>query len=222
MKLTKKQKIFFSICAVAVACLVIGFISILALVKSNYLFKMDGDFISFSLNMRNNFWNGFFKTITHLGSVYLLMIVAIITAIFIKPIMAKLLALANFGGAAILNIIVKYAVQRTRPIGLGLIEETGYSFPSAHAMLSLVALGFVAYWLWKILDKRWLKITISVLVGFIVLIVGFSRVYLGVHFITDVLAGWLLGGAVLICSICAYELIVYLKKVKDAEKPKDF
>ncbi len=88
-----------------------------------------------------------------------------------------------------LNYILKLIFSRTRPIDINIITETGYSFPSGHAMISLAIYGFLAYLLWKS-DYKYKKIGVSLLVLLIVLI-GISRIYLGVHYTSDVIAGFI-------------------------------
>ena len=88
-----------------------------------------------------------------------------------------------------LNYILKLIFSRTRPIDINIITETGYSFPSGHAMISLAIYGFLAYLLWES-DYKYKKIGVSLLVLLIVLI-GISRIYLGVHYTSDVIAGFI-------------------------------
>jgi len=88
-----------------------------------------------------------------------------------------------------LNICLKDLFQQPRPFELnpnvGLVPEEGYGLPSYHAQSAVVVWGSLSAWA----HKRWLWIAGIVLI----ILIGFSRVYLGVHFPTDVLAGWLLG-----------------------------
>ncbi len=91
------------------------------------------------------------------------------------------------GGAAILNLAAKQSFERIRPqLWLSIAPETTYSFPSGHAMGSMALAAALVVLLWP---TRWRSITL--LVGaFFVLMVGLSRVYLGVHYPSDILAGW--------------------------------
>ncbi len=95
-------------------------------------------------------------------------------------------------GALALNLILKSVFERARPdLWDKLVHESSYSFPSGHAMMS-AALGFaliIALW-----DSRWRWWAVWFAAIFIPLI-GFTRLYLGVHYPTDILAGWLVSGA---------------------------
>lgn len=98
----------------------------------------------------------------------------------------------SVAGAAILNQILKAVFERQRPdLWTQLIHESSYSFPSSHAMAS-AALGFaIIACLWR---SRWRWYGVGAGVTYI-LFVGFSRMYLGVHYPTDIMAGWVVSGA---------------------------
>ena len=101
---------------------------------------------------------------------------------------------------------MKYIFQRPRPdIALRLIEESGYSFPSGHSMNCLVSYGILAYLLLRYCENRKLAKLLSVGLCLIVILIGLSRVYVGVHFPTDVIGGWSLGIAVLVAMMYAFE-----------------
>jgi len=102
--------------------------------------------------------------------------------------------------ASLLNVAIKYIIRRPRP-EISVIDEIGYSFPSAHAMLTMVVLGFVAYLVIKFVKNKWLKVGLTSLLGLVIFFVGLSRVILGVHFFTDVLAGWIIAIPILIAEI---------------------
>ncbi len=91
--------------------------------------------------------------------------------------------------------LIKEIVQRNRPEEtLHLIQQGGYSFPSGHAMTGLVFYGLTLYFILSFIKKssiRWMLLAIGVTYIFLI---GFSRIYLGVHYPSDVLAGWCLGG----------------------------
>ncbi len=103
-------------------------------------------------------------------------------------------------GAAIIEI-VKRVVGRTRPEILEpILVETGFSFPSGHSANAMVAYGIVAVVVGRTTLGRWTRVAIQVLLGAVIVLVGISRVWLGVHFPTDVIGGWALGAV----AVCAY------------------
>ena len=99
------------------------------------------------------------------------------------------LVLASFGGALLLNTLLKLLFARPRPnVFPPLTTETSYSFPSGHAMAAVAVYGLLALLLWRRAKRGW-----AVLAGAWVPLVALSRVYLGVHYPSDVLASLALG-----------------------------
>jgi undecaprenyl-diphosphatase len=97
------------------------------------------------------------------------------------------------GGAQVLNSILKGLFQRTRPSPhLGLLPGQSFSFPSGHAMVSAAFYVFLAYLGWRVLRGGWRVVWVG-LIALLVLLIGLSRMYLGVHYPTDVLAGYAAG-----------------------------
>jgi len=114
-----------------------------------------------------------------------------------------ILLFSSVAGGALLNLVLKNIFQRSRPTIPGAyMVETGFSFPSGHSMVSLIFYGVIAYLaLSYIKSKKW-KVFITVITLMICALIGFSRLYLGVHFLTDVLAGWAAGGLWL--AVCIF------------------
>ena len=117
---------------------------------------------------------------------------------------AKLFAIAC-GGGAILNTGLKLVFTRTRPeLWKRLIIENSYSFPSGHALGSVVLYGIIAYFLVQAYPK-YTALFYSLAIG-LVFAISLSRLYLGVHWLTDILAGWCIGGLWLIVCITMLKL----------------
>jgi Membrane-associated phospholipid phosphatase len=145
--------------------------------------------------------------VTNLGST--VWITGVSLAVLAVQIVARrpwlgVAAAATIGLASLGNGLVKELVHRVRPDLLPPIEiEPGYSFPSGHAALSMAAYGIIAVLILRSrlpTVARWLAVTILALV---VGLVGISRVYLGVHYPSDVLGGWLAGGMVVLLFVSA-------------------
>lgn len=108
-------------------------------------------------------------------------------------------AAGTIGFASVLNSTVKFGVGRARPDLLPpLVTERGYSFPSGHSALSTVAYGILALLVIHSDLPRSLKRAIVAALVVLILLVGLSRVYLGVHYPSDVLGGWLSGTAIVL------------------------
>jgi membrane-associated phospholipid phosphatase len=133
---------------------------------------------------------------TFIGEPVLLIVVALSVAYWghlrhqTLVVVAASLALLAFAG----NTALKHLYQRNRPDTMFVqhMKIQSYSFPSGHAFGSVVVLGLLASLLVTRLDQPWSSILGSAL-ALLVILIGVSRVYLGAHFPTDVLAGWLLG-----------------------------
>ena len=100
-----------------------------------------------------------------------------------------------------LNTIIKLIFERERPIEINLIDEIGYSFPSAHAMISLCLYGFLSYLLVKSKLPKYYKVFGVTFMVILTILIGLSRIYLGVHFASDVLGGFACGMVFLVTYI---------------------
>lgn len=92
-------------------------------------------------------------------------------------------------GEVALNNIIKVLIKRIRPAINPLVLETGYSFPSGHTMSTTAFYSFILFFIWKSHLPKILKIIITIPCIIMILSVLISRVYLGVHYISDVTAG---------------------------------
>jgi len=139
--------------------------------------------------------DSFFRAVTSLGDelFYLLLFPFLLWCVdFYLGIRVGIIFLLS----VYLNTGLKEIFQQPRPFEIlpeiQKVHASGYGFPSGHAQSSLVVWGSIAYWKKQI----WIR-NLSVL---LILLIGFSRIYLGVHFPTDILGGWLIGGLILFLS----------------------
>jgi undecaprenyl-diphosphatase len=140
---------------------------------------------------------GWLRPVTELGSTSAEIAVALGAVLIGMALRRPWLGLSGaltIALASIANSLVKLTIARERPELLEpIIEERGFSFPSGHAALSAVAYGVIAVLVARSPLPLLAKQVIAVLMAALVLAVGASRVWLGVHYPTDVLAGWLAG-----------------------------
>jgi undecaprenyl-diphosphatase len=148
-----------------------------------------------------SFYDLFFRVVTELGGIAA--VVAVTTLLigyfwFYKKRRRFALLLAfGVGGAAAANVALKALFQRERPsLWDPSVVETSFSFPSGHAMASAALIACLVVILWRT-RYRWIAAIVG---GIIVLLVGVSRLYLGVHYPTDVIAGW--------CASIAWVMLV--------------
>ncbi|WP_371377605.1 phosphatase PAP2 family protein [Sporomusa aerivorans] len=96
-------------------------------------------------------------------------------------------------GGAVLNFLLKHLFQRARPELFRVVQETGYSFPSGHAMASMCFYGMVAFLIMRIIPSWRGRLTVMTLAVLLIVAIGISRIYLGVHYPSDVVAGYAAG-----------------------------
>lgn len=165
------------------------FLAIAEDVFEQEIFEFDSVVYNFLVNNRNEVLNNFFKIITQFGSAIVLIIITILCVIFIRDKKYKILVPANLVTIAIINIVLKNFFLRPRPNELRLIEETGYSFPSGHAMASTAFYGLLIYIAHEKIENKILRNTICIMLGLLILLISESRIYVGVHYTSDVIAG---------------------------------
>ncbi|KKR52819.1 MAG: Phosphoesterase, PA-phosphatase related protein [Parcubacteria group bacterium GW2011_GWA1_40_21] len=166
----------------------------------NYL---DEKTINFFDSIRTPLLNKFFILISYFGAGDVVIFIVAIVTIFliIKRRKGHIFMLWIILIASILSAyILKLAIHRPRPLG-GIVEETLFSFPSAHAVLSAAFYGFLIYLILQSGKNRPFKFFGSASLLILIILIGFSRLYLGVHYLSDVMAGYLLGGLWLLAGI---------------------
>ena len=131
------------------------------------------------------------KIVTNFGGSIILGLITILILILIKNKKIGLSVLINLCSVTVLNLVLKSILQRPRPNEYRIINETGYSFPSGHSMISMAFYGFIIYLIYKNIKNKYLKWISIILLSILILMIGFSRIYLGVHYVSDVLAGFL-------------------------------
>mgnify|MGYP001202529281 CR=1 FL=1 len=136
------------------------------------------------------------KKITYFGSVYFFLPIGILILFIMikkKNINGIILLLLSTLGSYGLNFLLKNMFIRTRPLKYFLIEQSGYSFPSGHAMVSMTFYTTMFYLLVKNQKRNKIKGILWTINFIIVVLIGVSRMYLGVHWPTDILSGYLIG-----------------------------
>lgn len=167
---------------------------------------MKGDIIGYkiiSTFLISDFTTPIAKFITNFGGAIFLIILTITLFILIKNKKIGLSIILNLIVITGLNQILKYILQRPRPTEYRLIEETGFSFPSGHSMVSMAFYGYLIYLIYKYVKNKDLKWISIVLLSILICSIGISRIYLGVHYTSDVLGGFLISVSYLVIYISA-------------------
>lgn len=141
------------------------------------------------------------KIITFLGSAIFYIPLIIILILLIKDKRITYSICINIVCITILNQLLKFLIQRPRPTKFRIIDASGYSFPSGHSMVSMAFYGFLIYLVYKYVSNNYLKSGIMLFLVLLILFIGISRIYLGVHYTSDVCGGFLISIAYLIIYI---------------------
>ncbi len=152
------------------------------------------------------------RLITQFGGTILMIVWALASLVLIKNKRIAISVVSNLVLIALLNNILKLIVRRARPTGFRLIAETGYSFPSGHSMVSMAFYGYLIYLIYKNVRNKKLRWTLITCFSLLILIIGMSRIYLGVHYTSDVFAGFLFSLGYLVIYTKLTDPIVFLKK----------
>lgn len=160
------------------------------------------------LSLRTDGLNAAVSALTHCGDT--ITVIALCVVLLLLPNRLKYglpVSLAALGGVAVYKPM-KHLFLRARPEqALHLVEQGGYSFPSGHSVTSVVVYGLLLYLIRKHCKNKAIGNTLSVLCGVLMVAIGPSRIYVGVHWPTDVLCGWLIGLGVLFIAIMILERI---------------
>lgn len=187
--------------------LFIGLIGFFALAEDVFNKEiMNGDIIGYKIVSRfliSDFTTPIAKFITNFGGAIFLITLTITLFILIRNKKIGLSIFSNLVIITILNQLLKRILQRPRPTEYRIIEETGYSFPSGHSMISMAFYGYLIYLIYKYAKNKYIKWISIILLSILICSIGISRIYLGVHYTSDVLGGFLISISYLIIYISA-------------------
>ncbi len=166
------------------------------------------------IKLMSNGMTNFMLFMSHLGSAITLIILTIGFILLLKnKINSKSIAI-NLILVFILNRILKFIIARPRPEVLRIVEEKGYSFPSGHSMVATGFYGFLIYLVYKNIKNKKIKYPLIVMLSVLILLIGISRIYLGAHYATDVIGGWIIG----IVYLAFFIKYAYKKMIKKSKK----
>lgn len=201
----KKRNISFMSTRRAVTAMVcflfFVFISYFVITRETLVF--DTVIREYLYSLRNDSLTIFFSAITRLGNwntitaiCFLLLLVPHVRNTFGIPLSATGIL------ASLIQKVLKISFHRARPdLSLHLIQQGGYAFPSGHSFSVLIFYGMLLFLCRRYLKNRTIANLITVLLSCLIPLIGISRVYLGVHYPTDVLGGWSLGLCILMLLI---------------------
>lgn len=191
---------FYILIFFALVIFVLGtnlFVELTEKVQGETIDAFDNKVTDYVTSFRTPELNHFFQFVTDLGDVYAYLIATTAAALFFffklknKRFILQLLGVLIL--SALANMALKRAFDRARPTIEHLVVVKTLSYPSGHAMSAMAFYGFLIYLVFKIKMNKWLRVFLVVLFAALIFFIGLSRVYLGVHFPSDVLGGFIAG-----------------------------
>lgn len=180
---------------------IIIFIVLLIMYNKNLLSDFDNNIYNFIIKFKSNYVTDLAMLLSFLCSTWFIAMACCFIMIVFKN--RKIGFYTSFSVLAcyVLNLFIKNVVMRPRPVGINLVNENGYSFPSGHSMGAVSFYGFLMYVVYKSDINIKIKRLIYLLFSLIIIFIGISRIYLGVHYASDVLAGFSISSAFLFLYI---------------------
>jgi undecaprenyl-diphosphatase len=193
--------------ALFVLLLSLTFFLLIAFLRSSFS-TVDANVNSWTASIQTTSFTQIAKIIHYLFDTTELSVITIVIALYLiykrYRNYAVLLVFAMLGDLVIVTIL-KMLIHSSRPLN-GLIQQAGASFPSGHTMAIVVLGGLLTYFIWQHFKSRSVKVLSGVFFVLISLVVGFSRIYLNVHWLSDVVGAYVLGIFWLTFSILVFRL----------------
>lgn len=194
------------------------FIELTDSLTENKLNPYDTAVQDFVISFRTHGLTNFFQFITHLGDRFAYIIITVGLAVFFwirtKSWKFSLQMIAVLVLASWSNIALKKVINRARPSLEHLVDVHTLSFPSGHSMSAMAFYGFLIYLCLRFTMQRWIRTILVVVLSILILSIGLSRIYLGVHYPSDVAAGFM-GGLIWVAfSAVVFNIIDLLRKRK--------
>lgn len=198
------------------AALSLAVFSIIALsISDNQIHRFDDSLITWIQGMESQGMTRWMELFTWIGSGIPVVIIAILSMVvlyvFLKHRRELLFLGCVIAGSAILNTLLKLMFHRARPTIHRIIEVSGYSFPSGHSMAAFSLYGGLAFLIWKHIPTAVGRVLMIIVSAMFILMIGMSRIYLGVHYPSDVVGGYFMSGCWL--AVCIWFYQRYLERV---------
>lgn len=173
---------------------------------NDYVVAVDNWVIDFvNTNIVDDGFTNFVIFLTNFGGMLVLAIFLVMFFFLLSNKRISCLMSINLLIAYVLSVIFKNIFRRDRPLFMLVEKPSDFSFPSGHSMCSIVFYGFLIYIVNKFIKNVYIRKVINIFLVLLMFLIPFSRLYLGVHFFTDVVAGVILG------VVCLLSFLNYVK-----------
>lgn len=177
---------------------IISFSLIAYFVEAEKLISFDTRVIAFVQSFESKFLTAIMKFLSFIGSTVAVIFITIGSAFFLYRILhhrRELILLAiTMIGSTLLNMLLKSIFQRARPEINQIVLEEGFSFPSGHSMAAFSLYGVLTFLLWRHIKTRMGRGLLLTVNSLMILLIGLSRIYLGVHYPSDVIGAYAASG----------------------------
>jgi len=182
---------------------------------------IDTQVINYVLSVRNSEMNTFFMTLTRFGNVIPMIILTLIIIsilFYYNKKKESLFYAINVLGVWLLNELLKQIFRRQRPQGIQLLTAVDFSFPSVHAMITMASVSLLIYFVIRFIKNKKVAYLLSVILFIYALMIGISRIYLGVHYFSDVIVGWIIAGVWAFINIQIYIHVLSISNFEMKER----
>ncbi|MFC0560022.1 phosphatase PAP2 family protein [Halalkalibacter alkalisediminis] len=188
-----------------------GFITTTYFVTNGEVLPLDKALLNLVKPIESAFLTKFMSFFSHLGStgpvvVLSFIFLAIIYVLYRKKDEVLLFVIVSLGSTGI-NQNLKFVFKRERPFEQ-IVVENGFSYPSGHTMAAVSLYGIVTFLFWRHISTVWGRILLIILSSIMISVIGFSRIYLRVHYPSDIVAAFLVSGMWLFVSISIYQYVM--------------
>lgn len=184
-------------------------------VSDHQIHRFDDNLIGWVQGLESPGMTKWMQVFTWIGSgrpvIIITIMFMIVLYIFLGHRRELLFLAAAIAGSAMLNTLLKLAFHRARPTIHRIVEANGYSFPSGHSMAAFSLYGGLAFLIWKHIPTATGRVMMIIVSTALILAIGMSRVYLGVHYPSDIAGGYFLSGSWL--AICIWFYQRYLERL---------
>ena len=165
------------------------FATMVVMLLTNNVTGLDNSIYNIIISSKSDVMTMFMTIITMMCNTEFIIVATLLLVLFIKNKKMGGMIASNVVLCSVINTIIKHIFLRPRPVGIKLIEQGGYSFPSGHSMMAVAFYGLLIYIIWNTKWRNVWKIFTTTLLVILILLIGISRIYVGVHFASDVIAG---------------------------------